>query len=717
MKTYSKFKIFLFAAGIAVGALNSPVHGKSYYVSTSGNDADSGTSVNAPWATIAKVNSSAFNPGDSILFKRGEIWREQLNVPSSGSNLAPLTFGAYGSGNEGPVISGADTVLHWTALGGNFYSKSLAGRTLGWSLAGAVFMDGAPLHFREWVTDQATTFGGVTVNSFAFNYTDSVMYLWSTTSPDAAVVEVAVRDFAIYGENKEYVNFSDLTLQSAALHGLHFKDVNHIDAARMLIQYCGGGVIDKTAPMYAGNGVEWGQNCTHCSISQSVIRYNFDTGVTPQMYGGAAPEVKIQQDIVIQQNIIHDNGMYGVEISILNQNTLNYTMKNITVAGNTIYNTGKGWSGDRSGNNIGIYVNENAAIDSVLIEGNTIYGASGSGVLIARSRGLTTIRRNSIYGNSKHGVMIYDSDSAANNTGAKLHYNLIYNNAKLDHPEDNYSGFVYHVPKGAGYEIYNNTFYDNGDESIQNYNFVIMESRDFTSPLTAGLSSGQIKNNIFYSASAVTAWFYDTMNPLVEMDYNVYYRNAGLMIVVPVGVFTKAQFASYQSAAAPNEQSSLTDDAGLFFTDAETGDFSLNENSICINSGTDVGLKEDFTGSTVPVGGRVDIGAYEYGTSTAKKHTYQANPVSHFEICSPPLSSSQTIRYRLSRASFVELSVYSLEGNLIKHLARQWQAPGPQLITLKENHKGGVVLKNGFYLLELKASPGFKTATKIMLTL
>jgi hypothetical protein len=435
------------------------------------------------------------------------------------------------------------------------------------------------------------------------------------------------------------------------------------------------------------------------------------------MYGGSSPEVVTQQDIVIQQNTIHDNGMYGVEISILSQNTLNYTMKNITVAGNTIYNTGKGWSGDRSGINIGIYVDENATIDSVLIEGNTIYGASGSGVLITRSRGLTTIRRNSIYDNSKHGVMIYDPDSATNNTGAKLHYNLIYNNAKLDDPENDYSGFVYHAPKGAGYEIYNNTFYNNGDESIQNYNFAIMESRDFTSPLTVGLSSGKIKNNIFYSTLAVTAWFYDSMNPLVEMDYNVYHRGTGLMIVAPAGAFTKTQFASYQDAAAPNEQSSLTDDAGLFFTDADTGDFSLNENCICINSGTDVGLTEDFTGSPVPIDGEVDIGAYEYGISTANKRTYQANPVSHFKICSTPFSSSQTIRYHLSRASFVELSVYSLEGQLIKRLVRQWQAAGPQLITLKKNGNNGAILRNRIYLLELKVSPGFKTAGKIMLAL
>ncbi len=77
----------------------------TYYVSTAGFDTNSGTQA-APWKTIAKVNSSTFQPGDFILFKRGEMWREQLVPPSSGSPGNPITFSAYGTG-ENPIISGA----------------------------------------------------------------------------------------------------------------------------------------------------------------------------------------------------------------------------------------------------------------------------------------------------------------------------------------------------------------------------------------------------------------------------------------------------------------------------------------------------------------------------------------------------------------------------------------------------------------------------------
>ena len=73
----------------------------------------SGGSASA-FATIADINAfSALAPGDSVLFRKGQTWREQLTVPSSGSAGNPITFGAYGEGVN-PIISGANPVSTWT---------------------------------------------------------------------------------------------------------------------------------------------------------------------------------------------------------------------------------------------------------------------------------------------------------------------------------------------------------------------------------------------------------------------------------------------------------------------------------------------------------------------------------------------------------------------------------------------------------------------------
>ncbi|MBM9513115.1 right-handed parallel beta-helix repeat-containing protein [Desulfogranum marinum] len=85
--------------------------GTTYFVAKNGNNNSSGLTAASAWATISKVNSSRFSPGDRILFKRGDTWKEQLLIPSSGSATGgSITFGAYGTGNK-PVIDGAGVNL------------------------------------------------------------------------------------------------------------------------------------------------------------------------------------------------------------------------------------------------------------------------------------------------------------------------------------------------------------------------------------------------------------------------------------------------------------------------------------------------------------------------------------------------------------------------------------------------------------------------------
>src|SRR5262249_20714151 len=43
----------------------------TYYVSESGNDANTGTPVQNAWRTIARVNQQALAPGDTVLFQGG----------------------------------------------------------------------------------------------------------------------------------------------------------------------------------------------------------------------------------------------------------------------------------------------------------------------------------------------------------------------------------------------------------------------------------------------------------------------------------------------------------------------------------------------------------------------------------------------------------------------------------------------------------------------
>jgi hypothetical protein len=92
----------------------------SYYVSqVDGNDTYNGLystwqgGLDGPWSTVNKVNGSSFSGDDFIYFKRGCTWREQLTVGQSGTDGHPITYGAYGTGND-PIITGFDVKTGWT---------------------------------------------------------------------------------------------------------------------------------------------------------------------------------------------------------------------------------------------------------------------------------------------------------------------------------------------------------------------------------------------------------------------------------------------------------------------------------------------------------------------------------------------------------------------------------------------------------------------------
>lgn len=75
----------------------------TYYVATNGNNANTGTSISAPWRTVAHACSNA--PAGSTVYIRGGIYNEQnISVTVSGNIGSPITFKNHA--NEYPIIDG-----------------------------------------------------------------------------------------------------------------------------------------------------------------------------------------------------------------------------------------------------------------------------------------------------------------------------------------------------------------------------------------------------------------------------------------------------------------------------------------------------------------------------------------------------------------------------------------------------------------------------------
>jgi len=180
----------------------------TYYVdATGGQDANNGISITTPWRTITKINASSFQPEDQILFKRGEEWREQLNIPSSGTNGHPITFGAYGSGTD-PIISGANVISgNWTNTSTNIYSIAL---TID---PGYIVMENnVLLTYKNSLLDCVATAG-------SFYWAANVLYIHTTDgsnpNTNGKIYDSPARDFGIVVNGKNYLVIQYLTVEKA----------------------------------------------------------------------------------------------------------------------------------------------------------------------------------------------------------------------------------------------------------------------------------------------------------------------------------------------------------------------------------------------------------------------------------------------------------------------------------------------------------------------
>jgi hypothetical protein len=92
----------------------------TYYVdnsSTNASDGNPGTSAGAPLKSLAALNNMHFQPGDTIAFKAGTVYsasaagKGALEVSSSGTASAPITFTSYGTGAK-PIINNTSSATN-----------------------------------------------------------------------------------------------------------------------------------------------------------------------------------------------------------------------------------------------------------------------------------------------------------------------------------------------------------------------------------------------------------------------------------------------------------------------------------------------------------------------------------------------------------------------------------------------------------------------------
>jgi hypothetical protein len=232
----------------AVCFLTPAALGTTYFVDASdGNDTWDGLSEATAWKTIAKVNSSSFAAGDQVLFKRGQVWRESLIPPSSGTAGNPIKFDAYGSG-EAPTISGylpLDSSA-WSLDSGSIWKATVTNNSMNWAQFGST-----------WGNKQTAKANVAASRDWYF--ASNTLYVYATSNPAsfyasvAAIVEMpSGNQSLIYINGKSWIDIQHFKLTFFDVYGLRVSGAaDHLNIANV---YADGQIPAGTLPhgMFVG---------------------------------------------------------------------------------------------------------------------------------------------------------------------------------------------------------------------------------------------------------------------------------------------------------------------------------------------------------------------------------------------------------------------------------------------------------------------------------
>jgi hypothetical protein len=198
--------------------------------SSAGSDTNNGTSASTPWQTIGHVNAQSFQPGDSILFKRGDVWNESLVPPSSGTSGNPIAFDAYGTG-AAPNLTGYYAVPSsaWVHVSGNAWKAPLPATysTITFCLFGSI-----------WGQKVAAVSSNLTAQ-WNFYFANGYIYTYSVNSPAAyyneAIVPMALSNVPVINVNgQSWLTFQHFLVNWFDQYGVYVQGTSdHLVFANM----------------------------------------------------------------------------------------------------------------------------------------------------------------------------------------------------------------------------------------------------------------------------------------------------------------------------------------------------------------------------------------------------------------------------------------------------------------------------------------------------
>lgn len=270
-----------------------------YYADrTHGSDERTGQSPAEAWQSLARVSKQTIHPGDYVLLKRGEVWREPLVFQGSGTNGLPVTVGSYGdTAAAAPALDGVQmriTDQHDLVIDGLQVRNSGA--------SGVDILRGARVTLRGLTITRSRHFGIRAFNSNAVIIENSEIFenaLDETDSFDGIRIDGGPEEFR------------DFTIRNNSIHhqrgGLGWKSGNGI-----FLGHTTRGFTTLRNVRITGNDIYANGNPAQNQAGR---------GVTGTFHG----------DVTVVGNYIHENasaglylGDHGMRLDIILENNTFY---------------------------------------------------------------------------------------------------------------------------------------------------------------------------------------------------------------------------------------------------------------------------------------------------------------------------------------------------------------------------------------------------------
>ncbi|MCG6189071.1 right-handed parallel beta-helix repeat-containing protein, partial [Maribellus maritimus] len=504
----------------------------TYYVSSAGNDNNSGTSSSQAWRTLEKVNSFSPSPGDQILFNRGDQWVGTLTINVSGSSGNPIVFGAYGTG-EKPKIYNSTAVSGWSVYSGNIYRASISAQSID-----RVFINDNPVrsarypnsgYFKISSVNSSTQFKSTAING-EIDYSGSVIVFrdkeWSTststvTSSSSQTINISQAPLYSLNTGEGFVLLNNLKYLDAAGEWYYDKNSKYLylwtpngDSPEnytvrasvlenaVVINSKNYITLENIEFLHSnGNGITMG-DCDYITIKNCEISYPDNIGV--EISSGSAKNLTFTNNTIIGAN--HD----GIKAYGTYHTFEDNTIKNIGL----FENFGVGGLGSPQGKRGIIILGEHSKVRYNHIEN---IGYNGIGFFAAP---YTVIEYNYIKNTcltTQDGGGIYCYNTSTSDPGCQ--YSEIRGNI-IDNVPGNTEGCTSSTKQGAGIymddrihhiTIENNTIarssyyaiflHNNRFISVSN-NTVYDNGSGYRATGSFGASDNSIKNNIILNIAS-----------------------------------------------------------------------------------------------------------------------------------------------------------------------------------------------------------------------